>query len=85
MAQGFAAFRASLGPAMADLRARLHSRPIRTLNTTGKAAVTGTLREPDRPRTTLTFSFESDQTFMRRTVDALNEVTQQFPVRAVGG
>ena len=89
--QEFAAFSRSLRSAVSDLKGEAtfetDEDALRLdvkFNTTGKAAVTGTLHEPDRPRTTLTFSFESDQTFMRRTVDALNEVTRQFPVRAIG-
>ncbi len=89
--QDFAAFGATLGSCVADLRGdatfetdedalRLHVK----FSKTGRATVTGTLREPDRLQTSLGFAFECDQTFMRRVVDALNEVTQRFPVRAVG-
>jgi hypothetical protein len=89
--QGFAAFRKSLRLAVADVRGeavfetdedalRLNVK----LHANGTAAVTGTLREPDRPQTALAFSFESDQTFLRHTVEALNEVVQQFPERTAG-
>jgi hypothetical protein len=49
---------------------------------TGAVRVSGTLREADRPQTSLTFSFESDQTFISRTADALDELTRRFPIRA---
>lgn len=86
--QDFVAFRTSLQPAVTDLRGesvfetdedalRLNVK----FSATGKATVTGTLREPDRPQTSLAFAFESDQTFMRGTVEALNALIQQFPVR----
>jgi len=84
----FVSFTKSLRPAVADLRGeavfetdedalRLNVK----FSATGKATVTGSLREPDRPQTSLAFIFESDQTFMRKTLDALNAVVQQFPVR----
>lgn len=48
---------------------------------TGTASITGTLRDPDRSNNTLTFSFESDQAYLRYTVDALAQVNVAFPVR----
>jgi len=50
-------------------------------DTTGRVSITGVLREPGRSKTFLSFSFESDQTFMRRTLATLDEVNSQFPVR----
>jgi hypothetical protein len=86
--QDFAAFGRSLGSAVADLRGgavfETDEEALRLnveFNSTGTVSITGSLREPDRPRTSLAFSFESDQTYMRRTVDALDEVNNQFPVR----
>jgi hypothetical protein len=84
----FAAFSRSLRSAVTDLKGEAtfetDEDALRldvNFNMTGSVSVTGVLREPDRPRTSLAFSFESDQTFMRRTVDALDKVTHQFPVR----
>lgn len=83
----FDMFRRSLDAAVADVKGdasfetyedalRLHV----AFDKTGAVSVTGTLNDPDGP-TSLAFSFESDQTFMRSTVDALSELGHQFPVR----
>ena len=86
--QDFAAFSRSLRSAVSDMKGEAafetDEDALRLdvkFNTTGSVSVTGVLREPDRPRTSLAFSFESDQTFMRRTNNALEEVTHQFPER----
>jgi len=87
--QDFAAFWRSLSSAVTDLKGEAmfetdeHALSLDVkFNMTGNVSVTGVIREPDRSRMSLAFSFESDQTYMRRTVDALEEVTHQFPVRA---
>ncbi len=54
------------------------------LTHTGTAQVSGTLRDVDWPQTSFTFLFETDQTFLRRTADALDEVTRRFPIRSEG-
>jgi hypothetical protein len=51
------------------------------LRSTGTAAISGYLREPDRPGTSLNFTFESDQSHLRRTVEELDQVNGAFPVR----
>lgn len=48
---------------------------------TGSARISGILREADRPQTSLTFSFESDQTFLTRTANDLDELMRRFPIR----
>jgi len=86
--QDFAAFGRSLRSAVADLKGEAvfetDEDALRLkveFSSIGTVSITGVLREPDRPRTSLTFSFESDQTYMRRTVGTLDEVDHQFPVR----
>ena len=84
----FAEFRTTLRSGVADLkgqalfetdedalRLRIEFSPI------GHVSISGVLRDVDRPETSLTFSIESDQTYMRRTVEMLDEVLRRFPVR----
>jgi hypothetical protein len=52
-----------------------------TINRLGQANVSGRLRSLDRPSTELSFAFESDQSFLKRTVLDLDAVTNTFPVR----
>jgi len=86
--QDFAAFSKSLRSAVAALHgwavfeADEDALQLKVeFNVTGTVTISGSLREPDRPGTYLAFSFESDQTFMSRTVEALDEVSHRFPVR----
>jgi len=85
--QDFVAFSTSLRPAVAGLQGEAvfetdedALRLSVKFSATGRATVTGMLRDSDRPQTTLAFAFETDQTFIRDTVEGLDEVVQQFPV-----
>lgn len=49
----------------------------------GRASVTGVLRDPGTPRTSLAFAIESDQSFLRATSAALADVVRCFPVRVI--
>lgn len=51
----------------------------------GRAIVTGTLREIDVDRSALSFIFESDLSFLRRTLVELRRVVLEFPERAASG
>lgn len=86
--QDFAAFSRSLRSAVADLNGEAKFETdeetlllTATFNTSGSVSVIGAVREPNRKGTFLSFSFETDQTFMGHAVDALSEVTRQFPIR----
>lgn len=51
------------------------------LSRTGVAHISGALRDVDSPQTYLAFSFESDQTFLGRTANDVDELLRRFPVR----
>lgn len=50
------------------------------MRATGTAVITGILHDWGRA-TSLSFSFESDQTYLRQTVGMLGKVIRQYPVR----
>lgn len=50
----------------------------------GRAAVNGKLREGDVSRSELTFSFESDRSFLAKTHAELKRLVAEFPPRAEG-
>ena len=53
-----------------------------SLETSGRAAVTGYLRSIDQPRNQLSFAFDSDRTFLERANADLERVISAFPSRA---
>jgi hypothetical protein len=52
---------------------------------TGTAQVTGTLRVVGSPSATLSFGFESDQTFLSETQRQLEALTRAFPAKSPSG
>ena len=51
------------------------------LNARGHATVFGALHSLDRPATVLSFSFETDQSFLRRTASDVDGIVEAFPIR----
>jgi hypothetical protein len=51
-----------------------------TLRKSGQAVVSGRLRVSDAPLATVSFEFESDQTYLMSTRDQLKRVATEFPV-----
>jgi hypothetical protein len=51
---------------------------------TGQVTVSGLAQTFGSPRAGLSFSFESDQTFLGQTDDELKAIIRSFPVRQVG-
>jgi len=48
---------------------------------TGQATVSGTAKIPAQTRTTLSFAFDSDQSFLRESLNELQGILSQFPVK----
>lgn len=52
-------------------------------NSRGQATVSGFLKSPGNPKAKLSFSFQSDQSYLQQTLSDLIGVNQQFPIRTV--
>ena len=52
-------------------------------NHRGQATVSGFIKSTGSPKTTLSFSFQSDQSYLQKTLSELTKVNQQFPIRTL--